>query len=258
MSRLSSLRAHVPRFAALRYADSVQLSRQPRASSERDGNQTLARGLRTFLEIAEADEGMSVRQVEEMLGVHRSIAYRLLQTLSDYGLVTRSGKGQYLPGARLATLANSYLPSLRDAAIPLMRRLADQLESTVALFIEQGTDALAVAMVEPTTSTHHIAFRAGQWAPMDRGSAAYAILAGSPPTAGEPDAVRKAREVGFARSHGEVESGSYGIAASIKLPDQMPRACLNVITHRQELADSVGPEVRKAADELSEALAGTS
>lgn len=201
---------------------------------------------------------MSVRQVEEMLGVHRSIAYRLLQTLGDYGLVRRGVKGQYLPGVRLAALAEAYLPSLRDAAIPLMRRLADQLESTVALFIEQGTDALAVAMMEPTTSKHHIAFRSGQWTPMDRGSAAYAILAGSPPVHGEPDAVRIAREVGFARSQGEVESGSYGIAAWVQMPDHMPRACLNVITHRPELADSIGPEVRKAADELSKALGGES
>lgn len=193
-----------------------------------------------------------------MLGVHRSIAYRLLQTLSDFGLVIRGAHGRYLPGPRLATLAEAYLPSLRDAALPLMRRLADQLESTVALFIEQGTDALAVAMVEPTTSKHHIAFRAGQWTPMDRGSAAYAILAGSPPAVEEPEAVRIAREFGFARSQGEVESGSYGIAASITLPDHMPRACLNVITHRPELADSIGPEVRKAANELSERLARTS
>lgn len=207
-----------------------------------------------FLAIADAPHGMTVRQVEEMLDVHRSIAYRLLQTLSDFGLVTRGRKGIYLPGARLATLADSYLPSLRDAAIPFMRRLADQLQSTVALFVEQGTDALAVAMVEPTTSRHHIAFQSGMWTPMDRGAAAYAILAGSAPSPGEPDAVGEARANGFARSHGEVEIGEYGIAASIPLPDTMPRACLNVITHRPDIADSVGPDVRKAADELGAAL----
>jgi DNA-binding IclR family transcriptional regulator len=221
----------------------------------RDGNQTLARGLQVFLAIAAADDGMTVREVEEMLGVHRSIAYRLLQTLSDFGLVTRGQKGAYLPGARLATLADSYLPSLRDVAMPLMRRLADQLESTVALFVEQGSDALAVAMVEPTTARHHIAFQSGMWTPMDRGAAAYAMLAGSPPVDGEPEAVLSARQAGFARSHGEVEIGEYGVAAWIPFPPPMPRACLNVITHRADIADRVGPDVRRAADELARALA---
>ncbi|MGN7860899.1 IclR family transcriptional regulator [Microbacterium sp. 22303] len=235
------------------YAGIVQLSRHPE-SATRDGNQTLARGLRVFLAIADADNGMTVPQVEEMLGVHRSIAYRLLQTLSDFGLVSRGRKGVYLPGARLATLADSYLPSLREIAIPFMRRLADQLQSTVALFVEQGTDALAVAMVEPTTSRHHIAFQSGMWTPMDRGSAAYAILAGSPPVDGEPDAVRIARENGYARSHGEVEIGEYGVAAWIPLAAPLPRACLNVITHRPDIAESVGPEVRKAADKMGAAL----
>jgi len=237
-----------------RYPGLMQISRRPEAVV-RDGNQTLARGLRVFLAIAVAEQGMSVRQVEEMLGVHRSIAYRLLQTLSDFGLVTRARKGNYLPGARLATLADSYLPALREVAIPFMRRLAEQTESTVALFVEQRTDALAVAMVEPLTPRHHIAFRSGMWTPMDRGAAAYAILAGSPPVEGEPEAVRVARENGFARSHGEVEAGEYGVAAWVPMPAAMPRACLNVITHRPDVADAAGPEVGQAAKELARALA---
>lgn len=237
-----------------RYDEFVQLSRQPQTTA-RDGNQTLARGLSVLLAIADSEQGMTVRQVEEMLGVHRSIAYRLLQTLSDFGLVVRGKSGIYLPGARLATLSDSYLPALRDVAIPFMRRLANRLESAAALFVEQGSDAVAVAMVEPTTTRHHIAFQSGMWTPMDRGAAAYAILAGSDPVSGEPEAVETARERGYARSEGEVESGEYGIAAWISLPPHMPRACLLVITHRADVANSVGPDVRKAAVELADAVA---
>lgn len=207
-----------------------------------------------LLAIADSDEGMTIRQVEEMLGVHRSIAYRLLQTLNDFGLVMRGRRGVYLPGARLATLSDSYLPGLRDLTYPAMRTLANELESTVALFIEQGSEALAVAIMEPTTATHHIAFRPGMWTPMDRGSAAYGILAGSPPSEGEPEAVRVGREAGFARSHGEIAPGDYGVAAWLTLPPHLPRACLNVITHRPDIADAIGPAVRRAADELGARL----
>src|SRR5437870_9942957 len=107
----------------------------------RDGNQTLARGLRVLLAIADSKQGLSVQQVGEMLGVHRSIAYRLLQTLVDFGLVARSSDGPYIPGARLATLAEAYLPTLRDVTGPVMRSLADRLQSTISLFVEQDDQA---------------------------------------------------------------------------------------------------------------------
>src|SRR5579871_6798299 len=115
----------------------------------RDGNQTLARGLRVLLAIADSKRGLTVQQVAEMLGVHRSIAYRLLQTLVDFGLVARGSDGAYVPGARLATLAEAYLPTLRDVSAPVMRSLADRLQSTIALFVEQRDEAVAIAMVEP-------------------------------------------------------------------------------------------------------------
>ena len=147
----------------------------------RDGNQTLARGLRVLLAVADSKDGLSVQQVGEMLGVHRSIAYRLLQTLADFGLAARRGDGAYIPGARLATLADAYFPRLRDVAGAVMRELADRLQTTVSLFVEQGDSALAIAMVEPTTAPHHLAFRPGMRTPLTRGAAAYAILAGGRP-----------------------------------------------------------------------------
>lgn len=223
----------------------------------RDGNQTLARGLRVFLAIVDSEHGLTVQQVGELLGVHRSIAYRLLRTLGDFGLVTRRRDGAYIPGPRLATLADSYLPALREVAAPVMRNVADRLQSTIGLFVEQGDEALAVAMVEPTTATHHIAFRPGMRTPMDRGSAAYAMLAGSPAVEGEAEMVTTARETGYAFSHGEVEPGAYGVAAWIPLPAGFPRACLNLITYRGDIAEGAGEAMRKAADELGAAFEQT-
>jgi len=234
----------------------VQTARQDEPKA-RDGNQTLARGLRVFLAIVDAEHGMTVQQVGELLGVHRSIAYRLLQTLGDYGLVARSKEGVYLPGPRLATLAGAYLPALREAAAPIMQTLADRLESTISIFVEQGSDAVMVAMVEPTTSTHHIAFRPGMRTPLDRGAAAYAIRAGSVAVTGEPEKVTEAREKGFALSHGEVLPEAYGVAAAIPLAAGVPRACINLITYRGDIAEMAGPEMRAAADEVGRTFAPT-
>jgi DNA-binding IclR family transcriptional regulator len=220
----------------------------------RDGNQTLARGLRVLLAIADSRQGLSVQQVSELLEVHRSIAYRLLQTLADFGLVTRGRDGAYTPGARLATLSESYLPTLRDVARPVMQTLADRLQSTVSLFVEQGDEAVAVVLVEPTTATHHIAFRPGMRTSLTLGSAAYAILATGPAVPGEPEAATLARERGFARSHGEIEAGAYGVAAGIPAGETGTRACLNLITYREDVADDAGPVMRRAADKVGRLL----
>jgi len=220
----------------------------------RDGNQTLARGLRVLLAIADSQHGLTVQQVGELLGVHRSIAYRLLQTLADFGLATRGRDGVYNPGARLATLAEAYLPTLRDVARPVMRALADRLQSTVSLFVEQGDEAVAIALVEPTTASHHIAFRPGMRTPLTLGAAAYAILASGPAVAGQPAEVAVARERGFARSHGEIEAGAFGVAAWIPMGDTGTRACLNLITYRADIADDAGPDMRRAADKVGRLL----
>jgi DNA-binding IclR family transcriptional regulator len=220
----------------------------------RDGNQTLARGLCVLLAIADSKNGLTVQQVGELLGVHRSIAYRLLQTLVDFGLAARSSEGLYIPGARLATLAEAYLPTLRDVTGPVMRSLADQLQSTISLFVEEGNEAVAITMVEPTTALHHLSFRPGMRTPLTRGAAGYAILASGPPLAVEPEAVAVARERGYARSHAEIEEGQYAVAAWIPTNGTATRACLNLITYRKDTADAAGPSMRRAADKVGRLL----
>jgi len=232
----------------------VQKTRHDAAVSARDGNQTLARGLEVFLAIVDAPDGLTVQQVGEYLDVHRSIAYRILQTLSDFGLIAKTAGGLYLPGARLATLSDAYQPLLRDVATPIMRDLANRLSSTVSMFVEQGSDAVAIIMVEPTNALHHIAFRLGMRTSMDHGSAAYAIRAGRPAVTDEPAAVREAREIGYARSHGQIEQDAFGVAAWIPMARGTPQAALNLITYRKEVAGTAGPDMRLAAEEVGRAF----
>lgn len=221
-------------------------------TSRQPGSQTLARGLTALLAIVDAPEGLTVGAVSASLGVHRSIAYRILQTLSDFGMVVRSHDGTYLPGARLAALSDSYLPHIRHVAVPVMRSLADQLGATISLFVREGHEAVAVEMVEPTTATHHIALRVGMRTPLDRGAAAYALLSTMPAAQNEPPGVTAARERGYGFSHGEVDPGAYALAAA--LPGARPAACLNLITYRDGEAEKSAAQVMKAAQDIGARL----
>jgi DNA-binding IclR family transcriptional regulator len=227
---------------------------QARTPSRQAGAQTLARGLHALFHIVEAPEGLTIQQLADALGVHRSIAYRIMETLAEFRLIARGGDGRYRAGPALATLARGFEPSLRDAAVPVMRELANQLGSTVALLVADGRDAVAIAVVEPTNTPYHIAFRAGSRHPIGTGSAGYALLAAGPPVAGEPAEVTRARAVGYAASHGEVEPGAYGVAVPVRRPADLPPACINVITYRQDVAESAGPPARAAAERISALL----
>ena len=71
------------------------------------GSQTLARGLSALQLVATAPAGLTVQQVADHAGVHRTIAYRLLATLADFRLVAKGEDGRYRPAAGLATAKTS-------------------------------------------------------------------------------------------------------------------------------------------------------
>ncbi|TCN50806.1 DNA-binding IclR family transcriptional regulator [Rhodococcus sp. SMB37] len=216
------------------------------------GSRTLARGLTALLAVVDSPDGMTVQRLAAELDVHRSIAYRILQTLRDFGFVTHGSDGSYRPGALLAALSTSYLPALREIATPVMRRLADQAGCTVHLFVVEGEEAVSIEVVEPVTVLQHIAFRAGMRTPLDRGAAGYALLAAGPALPGEPEVVVEARRRGYATSSGEVESGAYAVAAPIA--NSHPAACLTLMSHRENQLATAAPEVVRAAEEIASAV----
>lgn len=58
-------------------------------------SQTLARGLAALRLIATSRNGLTIREVADYLGVHRTIAYRLLNTLADRRFAAKGDDGRY-------------------------------------------------------------------------------------------------------------------------------------------------------------------
>src|SRR5690349_1864625 len=125
------------------------------------GSQTLDRGIRALEMVAAAPGGMTVQEVADQLGVHRTIAHRLLGTLADHHLIARGPDNRFRAGGGLTALANGLQSTLRDTAIPIMRELAEELESTVVLLVREGEEVVGIAVVSPSNSTYHLAFRTG-------------------------------------------------------------------------------------------------
>src|SRR6201995_1870709 len=119
-------------------------------TSTAPGSQTLARGLNALQLVADAPAGMTVQQVADGVGVHRTIAYRLLATLAQFRLTPRGDEGRYRPGAGLALLGASFDRNVRRLSVPILRALADDLGTTVSLLVAEGEQQVAIAVIVPT------------------------------------------------------------------------------------------------------------
>ncbi|MGA4856065.1 IclR family transcriptional regulator [Streptomyces koyangensis] len=220
-------------------------------SGKAAGSQTLARGLLALELVAGQPRGMAVQDVAQHLGVHRTIAYRILVTLAEHHLVVRASDGRYRAGSGTVTLARGYAAGVREAALPVLRRTAEQLGATVALVTAEGNEAVAVAVAEPLSVNYLLSYRVGSRNPVGVGAAGLALAALRPPEPDESPEVTQAREQGYARTFGRIEPGAYGVAVPLHLVDPALHMCVNLITWREDVADASLPAMRAVAEEIS-------
>ncbi|WP_448319604.1 IclR family transcriptional regulator [Streptomyces sp. CO7] len=223
-----------------------------------DGSQTLERGLTALRLIAGRPEGLTAGEVASELGVHRSIAYRLLAALVRQGFAHRDGTGRHRPGVAFYTLAELARPPLLDAARPVLHDLAAHLGVTACLVVAEAGQAVAVAVVEPPGAGPRLSYRVGSRDPLERGAGGLALLAARPAVEGEPDRVAEVRSRGYAATGEELIPGVFGVAAPVGRAVGEEPAAVTVLTHRKELADGAVAAVLEAAARLAGTLAAPS
>lgn len=182
------------------------------ASSNRveSGSQTLARGLSALALIGEEEDALSVSELANRLGIHRSMAYRLVKTLEQHGFVERLPTGELELGARLASLARGVAKSLQAAAAPELTAIADELGMTAFLVIYDGEAAVTLSNAEPRHAEATVAQRPGSRHPIDRGAPGRVIRSQLHPERYPPQR--------FECSHDEVLPGLSSIAVPLPLP----------------------------------------
>ena len=210
-------------------------------------SQTLERGLRVLQLLAGSPGGMSITQLSAEVGVNRTVVYRLVATLEMAGLARRDSSGKLHVGLGVLALARGLQPELRALAGPVLRALAEELGSTAHLTIADGGEALAIAVVEPSWTDFHVAYRVGARHPLDRGAAGRAILLGRDLSAGAP-AVQTS-----VHTQGELQPGARGVAAPVLGVDGL-EASVGIVTLDDFDPDVVAPVVARAATDIARRL----
>jgi DNA-binding IclR family transcriptional regulator len=206
-------------------------------------SKTLDSGLKVLEVLCTHGEGLTITEVAELVGVHRTVAHRFLRTLEAHRLVRRDRAKRFHLGAGLVPLAEPVERDLRDLATPLLEDLADEVGATAHLVAQEDeAHVRALLVVEPRNAAVHVAFRAGQLDVIERGSAGLAILSTRAPRPGERADVAAARERGYAVSFSEIIPSVHGVSAPVAV-------------RRDGLGLSVGVSVFDLAEEAAIAAA---
>lgn len=232
----------------------------------------------TLLQFLARNGWSGVTEVGDELSVHKSTAFRLLNTLEGRGLVEQHVEsGKYHLGFGLVHLARAVTvgPDLSRHAQLSLEWLAEETGETVTLAVLEGEEAVTIDQLMPEASVVSRSWT-GRRMPLHCTSVGKVFLASLPRsrstaiidgphdrctdnTIVEPDALREELELvraqGYATAWEEFEEGLASVAAPIFAADGTVVAALCVAgpsyrLPREEL-DALGLQVRDAATKTS-------
>ena len=226
-------------------------------------SQTLSRGIRILEILADERDPLTIDELAARLDVHRSIAYRLLRTLEDHGLVARDGNGRVALGSRMAALAAGVAHDLQAEALPELTAAANELGMTCFLSVLDRDDCITLASVEPRHGIASVAQRPGTRHPVTVGAPGKAILSMLPESRWPEELddahradVRTARGRGWATSHDEVIAGLRSIAVPLVLP-KGERAAIAVVYLSDPHPDAeIAARLTRVAAAITSAIGG--
>ncbi|MFB7884326.1 IclR family transcriptional regulator [Microbacterium sp. NPDC056057] len=226
-------------------------------------SQTLSRGIRILEVLADARGPLSIDEIATRLEVHRSVAYRLLRTLEDHGLVERDAAGRIELGARLAALAAGVAHDLQAEALPELTAVAGDLGVTCFLAVLDHEECVTLSSVEPRHAVNPVAQRPGTRHPITRGAPGKAILSLLPtsswPTGVSPELAAEVTDAatrGFATSHDEVIPSLRAVAVPLVVRGRGPAAIAVVFVASAHTDEEIAARLTRSASAIRDALGG--
>ncbi|MGW0488299.1 IclR family transcriptional regulator [Streptomyces olivaceus] len=218
-------------------------------------SKTLHHGLLILGVLSEHPRGLTVSEVADAVGVHRTVAHRLVRTLEAHQLCRRDHQRRIVLGTGLVTLAEPVQQDLRALARPVLDDLTEATRATAHLMVREGAAEMrALMVVEPRGARVHVSFRPGQTHSIEQGSGGLALLAHGPRRAGERPEVAEARAQGYAVTMGEVIPAVTGISAAVPGRGGEATTSIGISVFEQTALHDLGATVAAAATRLGELL----
>lgn len=203
-------------------------------------------------------DGETVSGLADITGLDRAVLYRLLDTLTQEGFVTRDpDTRRYRLGLSVLELGVRAAQGLevRRLAGPPLRALADDTSETACLAVRDRDDMVVVEVIEPDERFVQVNYRVGFRHPLGVAAHGKALLAFLPEGARIAE-LQPVRQRGVAYTRDELEPGASGVAAPVFDHTGRAVAAVGVVapTARLPEPDAVALRVLRSAREISERL----
>lgn len=108
-----------------------------------------------ILDLFQNNEQLSLQEMSILSGLSKTTVHRMLGSLEEIGLLTRTAEGKYELGflfLQFGQLVKERL-DIRKIALPTMKQLRDDVEEAVNLVIRDGNEAI---YIEKFDTTQHV------------------------------------------------------------------------------------------------------
>jgi DNA-binding IclR family transcriptional regulator len=139
----------------------------------------LDKGLDILELLAKATQPLSIAEISDGVGRSRGEFFRMLQVLEDRDYIARpDGEGSYSLTPRLFRLGMEQPPvkNLLETAMPVMHRLADEIDQSCHLVVPSQEQIVVIARVDPPGETG-LVVRVGHRRPISHSASGYVLLA---------------------------------------------------------------------------------
>jgi len=122
------------------------------------GAQTVDRALLVLQRISDSETPVLLEQLAADLGLHVSIVYRVVRSLTAAGFVRREAAGGYCVGTGLLSMAVALSSriDIRTAVRPVMQAVVAEFGETVSLHIRSGDKRICVEAVDGTHAVRRV------------------------------------------------------------------------------------------------------
>ncbi len=222
------------------------------------GSRTLSRGLALLNALGEHPDGATVSALAEATKLDRAVLYRLLDTLTGEGFVTRDADSRrYRLGLAMLELGVRAAQGLevRRLAGPPLRGLSEDTGETACLAVRDRDDMVVVEVIEPGDRFVQVNYRVGFRHPLGVAAHGKALLAFLPEGSRTPE-LQSVRQRGVAYTRDELEPGASGVAAPVFDHTGRAVAAVGIVAPNARLPDpeSIALRVLRSAREISERL----
>ena len=240
--------------------------------------QSVDRAIRLLKAIANSPVPLKLAAVAGAAAVNPGTAWRLLATLEDHGLVTRTDSGYAVGYSVVRIAASADETALKAAARPLLERLVDETQEAVSLSVPRQ---LTIVSIDHIAAPRVVsAGWVGEQLPLHCTSNGKLLLASlpedelaaflrrpltalTPATITDPRALRselrKLRERGYGTEIEEFEPGLHAVSAAAQDARKKPIAILSVSGPAYRLPrprlNDIGAQLLQAATALEATLA---